>query len=75
MSESFLNKVAGNACNLPKKETLVHVFSCEFCEIFKSTIFTEHLWVTAFKKMGEEIKIGDIDQSPRLGASKNNGKS
>ena len=26
------------------KKTLAHVFSCEFCEIFKSTIFTEHLW-------------------------------
>ena len=31
-----------------KKETLVQVFSCEFCEIFKSIFFTEHLllkWV------------------------------
>ena len=25
-------------------ETLAHVFSCEFCEIFKNTFFTEHLW-------------------------------
>ena len=30
-----------------RKETLAHVFSFEFCEIFKSTFFTEHLWVTA----------------------------
>ena len=30
------------ACNFIKKE-----FSCEFCEIFKTTFFTEHLWVTA----------------------------
>ena len=27
--------------------TLAHVFSCEFCKIFKSTLFTEHLWATA----------------------------
>ena len=27
------------ACNFIKKETLVQVFSCEFCEIFKNTFF------------------------------------
>ena len=30
-----------------KKETLVHVFPCEFCEIFKNTFSTEHLRTTA----------------------------
>ena len=43
----FLNKVAGlrtQACNFIKKETLALVFSCEFCEIYKNTFFTEHLW-------------------------------
>ena len=30
-----------------KKETLAQVFSCESCEIFKNTIFKEHLWTTA----------------------------
>ena len=30
-----------------KKETLTQLFSCEFCEIFKNTFFTEHLWTTA----------------------------
>ena len=30
-----------------KKETLAQVFSCEFCEISKSTFFTEHIWATA----------------------------
>ena len=34
---------------LRKKETLTRVFSCEFCEIFKNTFFTEHLWTTASK--------------------------
>ena len=35
------------ACNFIKKETLAQVFSCEFCEISKNTIFTEYLWTTA----------------------------
>ena len=30
-----------------KKETLAHVFSCEFWEISKNTFFTEHLRATA----------------------------
>ena len=37
----FFNKVA-------EKETLVQVFSCEFCGISKNTFFTEHLQATAF---------------------------
>ena len=37
------------ACNFIKKETLAQVFSCEFCEIFYNTFFTEHLWTTASK--------------------------
>ena len=39
---SFVNKVAGAACNFIKKETLAQVFSCEFYEISKNTVFTEH---------------------------------
>ena len=35
------------ACNFIKKETVAQVFSCEFCEIFKNTFFTEHLRTTA----------------------------
>ena len=34
---------------LLKKESLAQMFSCEFCEISKNTIFTEHLHTTAFK--------------------------
>ena len=30
-----------------KKEVLAQIFSCEFCKIFKSTFFIEHLWATA----------------------------
>ena len=29
-------------------EALVRMYSCEFCEIFKNIIFTEHLRATAF---------------------------
>ena len=43
----IFNKVAGLRMATLRKETLAHVFSFEFCEIFKSTFFTEHLWVTA----------------------------
>ena len=32
-------------CNFIKKKTLAQLFFCEFCEIFKKTFFTEHLWV------------------------------
>ena len=48
MLESLISKVAGRqARNLVKKEALAQVLSCEFCEIFKNTYFTEHLRVTA----------------------------
>ena len=30
-----------------KNETLEQMFSCEFGEIFKNKLFTEHLWATA----------------------------
>ena len=40
----FFNKVAaGRPCNFIKKETLVQVFSCEFCQIFKNAFFIGHL--------------------------------
>ena len=43
----FFNKVAGQANNFIKKETLAKVFSCEFCEILKNNFFEEHLWTAA----------------------------
>ena len=39
----FLVKLQATACNFIKKETLAQVLSCEFCEFFKDTFFTEHL--------------------------------
>ena len=46
--------------DLIKKEALAQVFSCEFCEIFKNTFFTEHVWATAFEdtiSAGPEISL------------------
>ena len=43
----FLIKLQTLPATLLKKETLVQVFSYEFCEISKNTFFTEHLWATA----------------------------
>ena len=44
----FLIKMQVEACNFFKKGTLAQLFSCEFCEISKSTFFIEHLQETAF---------------------------
>ena len=46
---SFLIKLQAQAYNFIKKETLVQVFSFEFCEISVNTFFKEHLWATASK--------------------------
>ena len=35
-----------SACNFIKKKALTQFFSCEFCKIFQSTLFIEHLRVT-----------------------------
>ena len=43
---SFLLKFQAYTCNFIKKETLTQVFSYEFCEIFKNTIFIEQPWAT-----------------------------
>ena len=43
----FFNKVASLRPATLFKKRLAQVFSCDFCEIFKDTIFTEHLWKTA----------------------------
>ena len=40
---SFLINCSPGASNFIKKDTLAQVVSCEFCEIFKKTFFTEHL--------------------------------
>ena len=44
--EPLFNKLA-EACNFIKKKTLAEIFFCEYCEISKNALFTEHLWSTA----------------------------
>ena len=44
----FLIKLQAEACNFIKKETLAQGFSCDFCEIFQNTFFTEHLQTIDF---------------------------
>ena len=39
-------KLQASARNFVKKETLTQQFSCEFCQIFENTFFTEHLCTT-----------------------------
>ena len=36
------------------KNTLAQVFSDEFCEIYKNTFFTEHVWTTASKNSEQQ---------------------
>ena len=46
MKECLFNKFAVLRPTTIKKETPRQVFSCEYCEIFKSTYFEEHLRAT-----------------------------
>ena len=39
-------KVQADACTLLKKNTLAQLFSCEYSEIFKDTLFIEQLSTT-----------------------------
>ena len=34
------------ACSIIKIEILAQLFSCELCEILRTSFFTEHRWVT-----------------------------
>ena len=44
-----------------KKETLAQVLSCEFCEIFKNTFLTEHLWTTASESIAKYYIFGSLE--------------
>ena len=56
----FFNKVI-------KKETLVQVFSCEFCGISKNTYFTEHLRATVSKYLSKGF--GEMKKIYKMGIS------
>ena len=49
---SFLVKFQTDVCNFIKKETPAEVLY-EFCEIFKNTIFLEHLQAIASDEAGQ----------------------
>ena len=53
----FEIKFQPEPCNFIKKEALAQVFSCEFCEIFKNTFFTEHPQTTAFSPQNARREI------------------
>ena len=46
--------------NFFKKEALAQGFSCQFCEIFKNTFFTEHLSTTASSIDFREIQMNTL---------------
>ena len=46
--QHLFNKAAALSLHHFKRDTSTQVFSCEFCEIFKDTFFTEHLHMTAY---------------------------
>ena len=56
--------------NFIKKEALAQAFSCEFCEIFKNTFFTDHLWATASNNFKLEDKLGFTSNYISLQGSK-----
>ena len=54
---SFLINLQASACNFIKKETLAEVFSCEFCEISKSTFFYKTPPVAAAKRIVTKFRF------------------
>ena len=43
LQENACATVSFEACTLIKKENLAQVFSCEYCEILRTSFFIEHL--------------------------------
>ena len=53
----FLIQLQAEVCKFIKKKTLVQVFSCELCEISKNIFFTEHLRMTAFGYIWNDLSL------------------
>ena len=64
--EVFYKKRWHDACNFYKKETLGQVFSCEFCEIFKITFFTEHFRTTTASGQSPKHASGEYSKSVNI---------
>ena len=62
----FFNKVVAlKTCNFIKEETSTQVFACEYCEIFKNSVFIEHLrWLLLW---GIIIIVGNYYHSGHSG--------
>ena len=58
---SFSIKMHVSTRNFIKKQVLTHVFSSEFCKIFKNTLFTEHLRATASVEVHQTCKFFRIN--------------
>ena len=46
--QNLKEKPVPQDCNFIIKQTPAQVFSCEFCECFQKTVFTEHFRVIAY---------------------------
>ena len=46
-----------------KKETVAHVFSCEFSKISKNNFFTEYLWTTASIFVETRLKLENLQET------------
>ena len=55
-TENICTRVSffAKACNFIKKDTLAQSFSCELCDISKTTFFTEHIWAAASAQVGPD---------------------
>ena len=64
MLEPLFNKIAGlKASNFIKKEAPTQVFSCEYCEIFRTAFFIAHLWGLLLSKGGTEKIFYNFQQN------------
>ena len=63
--DESLRPEACNFINIKKKDSDTGVFSCELCEIFKNTFFTEHLLGLLLNLTAERLKW----EYPRLKVS------
>ena len=54
---SFSRKLQASGLQLYWKETSGRVFSCEFCEIYKNILFTEHFRTTALTHFFQSLPV------------------
>ena len=72
----FLVKLQAESCNIIEKQTMVLVFSFDFCEIFKNTFFyktppmvaSEQNWKKCYNNYYKDIFRKNLTPSHSLGA-------